>query len=115
MKVNLVETSETERKHRQPTDFSVLLSLLLTLVFQGQDGPFLKEKLFKLVQDKPEMTTDSPNRPTSQNENQQTTDNGADSGSENSLFAELRDIKYSLTVLKKQVDEIGRASCRERV
>lgn len=30
----------------------------LTLVFQGQDGPFLKEKLFKLVQDKPEMTTD---------------------------------------------------------
>ena len=77
----------------------------LTLVFQGQDGPFLKEKLFKLVQDKPEMTTDSPNRPTSQNENQQTTDNGADSGSENSLFAELRDIKYSLTVLKKQVDD----------
>ena len=73
----------------------------LTLVFQGQDGPFLKEKLFKLVQDKPEMTTDSPNRSTNQNENQQTTDNGADSGSENSLFAELRDIKYSLTVLKK--------------
>lgn len=77
----------------------------LTLVFQGQDGPFLKEKLFKLVQDKPEMTTDSPNRPTSQNENQQTTDNGTYSGSENSLFAELRDIKYSLTVLKKQVDD----------
>lgn len=51
------------------------------------------------------MTTDSPTRPTSQNENQQTTDNGADSGSENSLFAELRDIKYSLTVLKKQVDD----------
>ena len=51
------------------------------------------------------MTTDSPNRSTSQNENQQTTDNGADSGSENSLFAELRDIKYSLTVLKKQVDD----------
>ena len=24
----------------------------LTLVFQGQDGPFLKEKLFKLVQDR---------------------------------------------------------------
>ena len=40
----------------------------LTLVFQGQDGPFFKEKLFKLVQDKPEMTTDSPNRSTSQNE-----------------------------------------------
>ena len=77
----------------------------LTLVFQGQDGPFLKEKLFKLVEDKPEMTTDWPNRPTSQNENQQTTDNRADSGSENSLFAELRDIKYSLTVLKKQVDD----------
>ena len=77
----------------------------LTLVFQGQDGPFLKEKLFKLVQDKPEMTTDSPNRSTSQNENQQTTDNGADSGSENSLFAELKDIKYNLTVLKKQVDD----------
>ena len=56
----------------------------LTLVFQGQDGPFLKEKLFKLVQDKPEMTTDSPNRPTSQNENQQTTDNGTYSGSEES-------------------------------
>ena len=37
------------------------------------------------------MTTDSPNRPTSQNENQQTTDNGAYSGSEKSLFAELRD------------------------
>ena len=51
------------------------------------------------------MTTDSPNGSTSQNENQQTTDNGADSGSENSLFAELRDIKYSLTVLKKQVDD----------
>ena len=27
----------------------------LTLVLQGQDGPFLKEKLFKLVQDKPEI------------------------------------------------------------
>ena len=51
------------------------------------------------------MTTDSPNRSTSQNENQQTTDNGADSGSENLLFAELRDIRYSLTVLKKQVDD----------
>ena len=38
--------------------------------------------------------------------NQQRRDNGADSGSENSLFAELRDIKYSLTVLKKQVDDI---------
>ena len=61
----------------------------LTLVFQGQDGPFLKEKLFKLVQNKPEMTTDSPNRSTSQNENQQTMDNGEDSGSENSSFAEL--------------------------
>ena len=51
------------------------------------------------------MKTDSPNRPTSQNENQNTTDNGADSGSENSLSAELRDIKYSLTVLKKQVGD----------
>ena len=77
----------------------------LTLVFQGQDGPFLKEKLFKLVQDKPEMITDSPNRSTSHNESQQTTDNGADSGSENSLFAELKDINYNLTVLRKQVDD----------
>ena len=51
------------------------------------------------------MTTDLPNCSTSQNENQQTTDNGADSGSENSLFAELKDIKYNLTVLKKQVDD----------
>lgn len=56
------------------------------------------------------MITDSPNRPTSHNENQQqqqqqqTTDDGADSGSENSLFSELKDIKYNLTVLKKQVD-----------
>ena len=55
----------------------------LTLVFQGQDGPVLKEKLFKLVQDKPEIITDSPNRSTSHNENQQTTDDGEDSGSEN--------------------------------
>ena len=39
----------------------------LTLVFQGQDGPVLKEKLGKLVQDKPEMTTDSPNLSTSYN------------------------------------------------
>lgn len=29
----------------------------LTLVFQGQDGPVLKEKLVKLVQDKPETIT----------------------------------------------------------
>ena len=42
------------------------------------------------------MTTDLPNCSTSQNENQQTTDNGADSGSENSLFAELKDIKYMM-------------------
>lgn len=69
----------------------------------------MKEKLFKLVQDKPETITDSPNRPTSHNENQQqqqqqTTDDGADSGSENSLFSELKDIKYIPMVLKKQVD-----------
>ena len=63
--------------------------LVITWYFKKQLtlGPFLKEKLFQLVQDKPEMTTDSSNRSTSQNENQQTTDNGADSGSENSLFA----------------------------
>ena len=65
----------------------------LTLVFQGQDGPVLKEKLFKLAQDKLEKITDSsvhdkpemitadlPNQSTSHNENQQTTDDGADSG-----------------------------------
>ena len=33
-----------------------------TLVFQRQDGPVLKEKLVKLVQDKLEMKTDSPDR-----------------------------------------------------
>ena len=45
-----------------------------TLVFQGQDGPVLKEKLVKLVKDKPELITDSPNLSTSFNENQQTMD-----------------------------------------
>ena len=58
------------------------------------------------------MTTDSPNRSISPNENQQTTDDGADSGSEHSLFAQVKDIKYNLTVLKKQVDANTSSSSR---
>ena len=39
-----------------------------TLVFQGQDGPVLKEKLVKLAQDKLETKTDSPDRSASHDE-----------------------------------------------
>ena len=69
----------------------------LTLVFQGQDRPALKEKLFKLVQDKPEMITyllanllvqdnaemitDLPNESTSHH----ITNDGADSGADYSF------------------------------
>ena len=73
-----------------------------TLVFQGQHGPVLKEKL---VQDKLEMKTDSPDRSTSHDEIKRTSDAEVDSVLEDSLFAEVNDIKRSLMVLKKQVEE----------
>ena len=84
----------------------------LTLVFQGQDGPVLKEKLVKLVQDKPETITHSPDRSTSHDEIKQTTDAGVNSVLEDSLFAELNDIKHNLMVLKKQVEENTRSLSR---
>ena len=75
-----------------------------TLVFQGQDGPVLKEKLVKLVQDKLETKTDSPDQSsTSHDEIKQTTDAEVDSVLEDSLFAELNDIKRNQMVLKRQV------------
>ena len=75
-----------------------------TLSLQGQDGPVLKEKLVKLVQDKPVKEGVSSNRSTCHNESQQSTDVGADSGPENSLFTELKDIKYNLMILEKRVE-----------
>ena len=75
-----------------------------TLSLQRQDGPFLKDKLVKLVQDKPVKGGVSSNRSTCHNERQQTTDVGADSGPENSLFTELKDIKYNLMTLEKRVE-----------
>ena len=76
-----------------------------TLVFQGQDWPVLKEKLVKIVQDKLETKTDSPDRSTSHDEIKRTSDAEVDSVLEDSLFAEVNDIKRSLMVLKKQVEE----------
>ena len=69
-----------------------------TLVFQGQDGPVLKEKLVKLVKDKLETKTDSPDRSTSHDEIKQTTEAKVDSVLEDSLFAEVNDIKHNLMV-----------------
>ena len=80
-----------------------------TLVFQGQDGPVLKEKL---VQDKLETKTDSADRSASHDEIKQTTDAEVDSVSEDSLLAELDDIKHNLMVLKKQVEENTRSLSR---
>ena len=80
-----------------------------TLVFQGQDGPVLKEKL---VQDKLETKTDSADRSASHDEIKQTTDAEVDSASEDSLLAELDDIKHNLMVLKKQVEENTRSLSR---
>ena len=83
-----------------------------TLVFQGQDGPVLKEKLVKIVQDKLETKTDSPDRSTSHDEIKQTTDAEVDSVLEDSLLAEVNDIKHNLMVLKKQVEENTRLLSR---
>ena len=83
-----------------------------TLVFQGQDGPVLKEKLVKLIQDKLETKTDSQNRSASHDEIKQTTDAEVDSVLEDSLFAELNDIKHNLRALKKQVEENTRSLSR---
>ena len=83
-----------------------------TLVFQGQDGPVLKEKLVKIVQDKLETKTDSPDRSTSHDEIKQTTDAEVDSVLEDSLLAEVNDIKHNLVVLKKQVEENTRLLSR---
>lgn len=55
-----------------------------TLVFQEQDGPVLKEKLVKMVQDKLETKTDSPDRSTSHDEIKQTADAEVDSVLEDS-------------------------------
>jgi len=83
-----------------------------TLVFQGQDGPALKEKLVKLVQDKLETKTDSPYRSASHDETKQATVAEVDSVSDDSLLAELDDIKHNLMVLKKQSEENTRSLSR---
>ena len=78
-----------------------------TLVFRGQNGPVLKVKLVKL-----ETKTDSPDRSTSHDEIKQTADAEVDSVLEDSLFAELNDLKHNLMVLKKQVEENTRSLSR---
>ena len=72
----------------------------------------MKEKLVKIVQDKLETKTDSPDRSTSHDDIKQTTDAEVDSVLEDSLLAEVNDIKHNLMVLKKQVEENTRLLSR---
>lgn len=64
-------------------------------------------KLVKL-----ETKTDSPDRSTSHDEIKQMADAEVDSVLEDSLFAELNDLKHNLMVLKKKVEENTRSLSR---
>ena len=91
----------------------------LTLCFQGRDGPTLKERLVQLVQNMPEMTTDTPDSNTLPSttavhtESQTMSPSTLAEGQENltkersysMVTADIEGLKLDLLTLQKKVEE----------
>ena len=90
-----------------------------TLCFQGRDGPTLKERLVQLVQNMPEMTTDTPDSNTLPSttavhtESQTMSPSTLAEGQENltkqrsysMVTADIEGLKLDLLILQKKVEE----------